>query len=169
MAYQDPILGKDNRIWKLSATLTHSPWQTQLFCTILLVLVQSLFLLLTGGPGLGLWGASTSSAMRPDAWTYLSIRGLGAPFTVVLLVLQARSLLSIFGATPRTLASEAWGIPSQLCWFFWYAKLCSPCLPKSHCSRDFYTVNLPGFTACCSSAMDVRVHKQCLAQHKPDA
>ena len=49
---------------------------------------QAVFLLGTGGPGLGLWGASAGSAMRPDAWTYLSIRGLGAPFTVILLVLQ---------------------------------------------------------------------------------
>ena len=68
----------------------HSPLQTHPFVThTVSALLQSLFLLLTGGPGLGLWGASTSSAMRPDAWTYLSIRGLGAPFTVVLLVLQA--------------------------------------------------------------------------------
>lgn len=50
--------------------------------------VQGVFLLVAGGPGLGLWGANAASAMRPDAWTYLSIRGLGAPFTVILLVLQ---------------------------------------------------------------------------------
>jgi len=50
--------------------------------------VQGVFLLVAGGPGLGLWGADATSAMRPDAWTYLSIRGLGAPFTVILLVLQ---------------------------------------------------------------------------------
>lgn len=59
-----------------------------LLLALLVGVCESLFLLLTGGPGLGLWGASTSSAMRPDAWTYLSIRGFGAPFTVVLLVLQ---------------------------------------------------------------------------------
>ena len=50
---------------------------------------QGAFLLIAGGQGLGLWGAGVGSAMRPDAWTYLSIRGLGAPFTVILLVLQA--------------------------------------------------------------------------------
>ena len=56
--------------------------------------VQGVFLLVAGGPGLGLWGADAASAMRPDAWTYLSIRGLGAPFTVILLVLQV--LIALF-------------------------------------------------------------------------
>lgn len=56
--------------------------------------MQGVFLLVAGGPGLGLWGADATSAMRPDAWTYLSIRGLGAPFTVILLVLQV--LIALF-------------------------------------------------------------------------
>ena len=57
-------------------------------------IMQGVFLLVAGGPGLGLWGADAASAMRPDAWTYLSIRGLGAPFTVILLVLQV--LIALF-------------------------------------------------------------------------
>ena len=56
--------------------------------------VQGVFLLVAGGPGLGLWGADAASGMRADAWTYLSIRGLGAPFTVILLVLQV--LIALF-------------------------------------------------------------------------
>lgn len=56
--------------------------------------MQGVFLLVAGGPGLGVWGAGATSAMRPDAWTYLSIRGLGAPFTVILLVLQV--LIALF-------------------------------------------------------------------------
>ncbi|KAL3154248.1 hypothetical protein ABBQ32_013747 [Trebouxia sp. C0010 RCD-2024] len=49
---------------------------------------ESLFILLSGSPGLGLWGTKAGSAMRSDAWTYLSIRGLGAPFSVILMTLQ---------------------------------------------------------------------------------
>ena len=64
-----------NALWAFACSQTR-------FC------VQGLFLLICGGPGLGLWGADPTSAMRPEAWTYLSIRGLGAPFTVILLVLQ---------------------------------------------------------------------------------
>ena len=59
-----------------------------------------MFLLVAGGPGLGLWGADATSAMRPDAWTYLSIRGLGAPFTVILLVLQV--LIALFRCPLRS-------------------------------------------------------------------
>lgn len=59
-----------------------------LLLAVIVGLCEGVFLLVAGGPGLGLWGADATSAMRPDAWTYLSIRGLGAPFTVILLVLQ---------------------------------------------------------------------------------
>ncbi|DBA99785.1 TPA: hypothetical protein ACH3X3_012329 [Trebouxia sp. C0006] len=59
-----------------------------LLLAVIVGLCEGVFLLVAGGPGLGLWGADAASAMRPDAWTYLSIRGLGAPFTVILLVLQ---------------------------------------------------------------------------------
>lgn len=62
--------------------------------------MQGVFLLVAGGPGLGLWGADATSAMRPDAWTYLSIRGLGAPFTVILLVLQV--LIALFRCPLRS-------------------------------------------------------------------
>ncbi len=68
--------------------------------------VQGVFLLVAGGPGLGLWGADAASAMRPDAWTYLSIRGLGAPFTVIMLVLQV--LIALFYPLPN--ASMLWFI-----------------------------------------------------------
>ena len=57
--------------------------------------VQGIFVLAFGMPGLGLWGAASGSAMRPDAWSYLSIRGLGAPFTVTLLVLQVALIPSL--------------------------------------------------------------------------
>lgn len=66
-----------------------------LVCSQTRCYVQGLFLLVCGGPGLGLWGADPTSAMRPEAWTYLSIRGLGAPFTVILLVLQVAYRLFI--------------------------------------------------------------------------
>ena len=45
--------------------------------------------------------------MRSDAWTYLSIRGMGAPFTVILLVLQVPSISYALGPLGRCSAQHA--------------------------------------------------------------
>lgn len=42
--------------------------------------------------------------MRSDAWTYLSIRGLGAPFSVILMTLQVPNTALIYTADAKLLS-----------------------------------------------------------------
>ena len=51
---------------------------------------QAVLLLALGGSILSVWGAPGGSDMRTDALAFLQVKALGAPFTVLLLVLQVR-------------------------------------------------------------------------------
>ena len=56
--------------------------------------LQAAFLLALAGQGLSAWGAGPGSPLRPDAMTYLTIRALGAPATVLFMVAQAGACIS---------------------------------------------------------------------------
>ena len=51
-------------------------------------LIAGTILAVTRGPVLGLWGAPSGSEMGTDALAFLQVKALGAPVTVLLLVLQ---------------------------------------------------------------------------------
>ena len=52
--------------------------------------MQAVLLLALGGSILSVWGAPAGSDMRTDALAFLQVKALGAPVTVLLLVLQVR-------------------------------------------------------------------------------
>ena len=52
--------------------------------------MQAGVLLALAGQGLAAWGAGPSSPLRPDALSYLQIRAVGSPATVLFLVAQVR-------------------------------------------------------------------------------
>ena len=52
--------------------------------------LQAVFLLIFTGQALTAWGAGPASPLRSDGMSYLRIRALGAPATVVFMVAQAR-------------------------------------------------------------------------------
>lgn len=54
-----------------------------------------------GAGALSLWGVGPSSALRQNALDFLHIKALGAPATLLLMVAQARLLLSDAAADPR--------------------------------------------------------------------
>lgn len=50
--------------------------------------LQAVLLLTLGESVLSVWGAPSGSELRMDALSFLQIKALGAPVTVLLLVLQ---------------------------------------------------------------------------------
>lgn len=55
---------------------------------------QAIGLLGFGSSILSAWGAAAGSELRIDAAAYLKVKALGAPATVLLLVIQVRSMLA---------------------------------------------------------------------------
>lgn len=65
-----------------------------LLLLLLLLVLQAALLSLSGGWAAQLWGISASSPLWGPASEFLSIRAVGAPITVLLLVMQVRYLVS---------------------------------------------------------------------------
>lgn len=59
-------------------------------CAVRVVLLQCMLLMLAGSKAAALWGLPAGSPLRGPALEFLWVRALGAPITVLLLVLQVR-------------------------------------------------------------------------------